>query len=139
MCLALPQAVEKIWERTLRAQRIVRPCVFTFRICECFLWIRLGHVHENVPRANFTAAQEFCLQMVSKSLPHLSPDFITCIALKNYQSFLKYLLPLFCQDPDCDPLSKSVLRACLSSRIYSTLIPYQHSWHIAIKLEDCIS
>ena len=45
-----------------------------------------------------------------KSVPHLSPDFTTCGILKNYLSLLKYLLPLFCQDPGYEPLSKSVLR-----------------------------
>ena len=37
------------------------------RICECFPWARLCHVHEDLTAAIWTAAQEVCLGGVSET------------------------------------------------------------------------
>lgn len=117
---SLLRLVRRAGRLTLKAQKdrsyglprkhVIMFC--TFRICECFLWMRLGHVHESLPGAICTTDQGFCLEMVSK-------------VSNTSESRLPYLwsceeFSLFCRDPGCDPLSKSVLRTCF--HLESTLI-----------------
>lgn len=147
MCLLSAQAGEKGWKAhsaspegsygLLRKHALV---FCTVRICEFF------HMDEIGPCTREPAwSRLYCCPGVLpgkwslKSVPHLSPESTTFGVLKNYLCLLKYLLPLFCQDLGYDPLSKSALRTCLSSRIYSTRISYQSSWGATVELEGCIS